>query len=75
MRIELSAIILINRECVERGRTMYKLREFVKGRRGVDNDPHFLLPLYSGEMHSLCGVIVTTNIGVDNGSHFLLSFK
>ena len=54
---------------------MYKLREFVKGRRGVDNDPYFLLPLYSGEMHSLYGVIVTTNIGVDNGSHFLLSFK
>ena len=53
---------------------MYYSREFVKGQRGVDNDPHFLLPLYSGEIYSVYGVIVTTNIGVDNGSHFLLTY-
>ena len=54
---------------------MYYLREFVKGRRGVDNDPHFLLPLYSGEIYSVYGVIVTTNIGVDNGSHFFVGWR
>ena len=29
---------------------------------------------YSGEIYSVYGVIVTTNIGVDNGSHFLLAY-